>query len=144
MLPPDTISRKCNARYISSTATEQQSINIKHQQAIAYWCFLRMGCDEVNTPEFQTEALKRLSKVEMSIASIDTSLKNIEDDNRKYQQWLENHERELGGDADVPGLRTRVTRVEDKQEQQSWFNRTLVTTVAGIVGTWFYSLFQNK
>ena len=43
MLPPDTISRKCNARYISSTATEQQSINIKHQQAIAYWCFLFGG-----------------------------------------------------------------------------------------------------
>lgn len=103
-----------------------------------------MGCDEVNTPEFQTEALKRLSKVEMSIASIDTSLKNIEDDNRKYQQWLENHERELGGDVESPGLRTRVTRVEDKQEQQSWFIRTLTGGFLTTLGGWIYTIFHGK
>lgn len=103
-----------------------------------------MGRDEVNTPEFQTEVLNRLGRLEQSMSSTATSMQNIEEDNRRYQKWLEDHDKELGGDRDSPGLRTRVTRVEDKQEQQTWFIRTLLTTVVGIIGTWFYSLFHGK
>ena len=95
--------------------------------------------------EFQKEVLEKLeiikekqNELDRKVGLADQKLCMICDQHKHHQSWLEGHERELAGDVNSKGLRTRMDSVESTAERHEWYLKTAIGTaltslIAGIV-----------
>lgn len=93
------------------------------------------------TSESEQEILRELRDIKNEVTKTTCAVENMEDDRKRIQEWLQNIERELGGNETVKGLRTRVTEIETTQKSQVWYWRAMITGLIGTTLGWIASIF---
>lgn len=100
--------------------------------------------------EFQRRVLAKLellhdkvNKVESDHRVNQQKLCDIHDDLCRYQTWLQNHQSELNGSGEYPGLKVRVDRIESDHKRYGWFIKTAMGTgIAAVIG-WIWDFLKG-
>ena len=95
------------------------------------------------TEDTQKQILSQLGSINVKIEKVNCTMDAMKDDNARYQKWLQDIEKELGGNSESSGIRTRVRELETAQKCQIWYWRALVTGILGSAFGWIVHLFGN-
>lgn len=78
------------------------------------------------TTDPNREIIDKLSDIQNKITEMSCNSEATNKIVLHHQQWLEDHERELGGGPNVSGMRTQIKELCTAQESQKWYWRAAI------------------